>query len=139
LTREADAAGRAQPGSYRTELLPDLVRIAVAAKDLRSARRLLDGPELKTTRDEHALVTARAVLAEGEADFRQAALHYKEAAERWAAFGLPLEEGMTRLGEGRCLAAVGAPGASAALRRAKRIFRTLGAEIPDHVEPLTMA
>ena len=127
LARQADAAGRAQPGSYRTELLPDLVRIAVAAEDLRLARRLLEGPELKTARDEHAFVTARAVLAEGEGEFREAAALYRDATKRWATFGLLFEQGMGRLGEGRCLAAVGAPGASTALQRAQRVFARLGA------------
>jgi hypothetical protein len=129
FAREADAAGRGQPGAYRTELLPDLLRIAVAAEDLRLARRLLESPELKTARDEHAFVTARAVLAEGEAEFRDAALLYGEAAERWAAFGILFEQGLGRLGEGRCLAAVGAPGASTAHRRARRIFQKLGARV----------
>jgi tetratricopeptide (TPR) repeat protein len=129
LARAADAAGRAQPGSHRTGLLPDLIRIVVAAKDLRLARRLLESPELKTIRDEHAFVTARAVLAEGEAEFRDAASLYREAAERWAAFGLLFEQGMGRLGEGRCLAAVDAPGASSAMRRARRIFQRLGARV----------
>ncbi len=54
-----------------------------------------------------SLLTARAAIAEASGDLDAATVAYVEAAGRWAAYGFVLEEGLTRSGAARCLAALG--------------------------------
>jgi hypothetical protein len=66
------------------------------------------------------LLTARAIVAEARGE-RAAAQLYREAAERWQAFGRRLEHAQALLGLGRT-----GPDADA-LRRAREVFVELGA------------
>jgi tetratricopeptide (TPR) repeat protein len=107
---------------------PDIVRIAVAAGDLGLAERAVGGVEPPYPYAEHALVAARAVVAEARRRFDEALADYRDAAARWATFTIPLEQGFALLGEGRCLAALGRHAeAGEALAHARSIFEGLGA------------
>ena len=68
-----------------------------------------------------ALASTQAQLAEAAGD-RAAAELYMEAAERWREFGNIPERAYALLGQGRCLAALGEPGAEAPLREAKELL-----------------
>ena len=108
--------------------LPSELRTAVALGDLDLARRLAAKTVASRPLDSHALVLLAALEAEHEGRLEKAAGRYAEAASRWRAFGAPYEEVYARLGEGRCLAALGrGEDACAPLRRAARVFRRLGA------------
>jgi Flp pilus assembly protein TadD len=103
--------------------------MAVGLGDLDLARRLAAKTVASRPLDSHALVVLAALEAEHEGLNELAAERFAEAASRWRAFGAPYEEAHARLGEGRCLAALGrGDDASAPLRRAARVFRRLGAD-----------
>jgi hypothetical protein len=51
--------------------------------------------------------------------------HYREAGERWRAFGNVPERAYALLGQGHCLAALGKPEAEAPLREARELFAAL--------------
>ena len=90
---------------------------------------MLDGSRpgpAATPQDEYAVVTAEAQLAEAAGLHAEAAQRYHEAAERWREFGNVPELAYALLGQGRCLAALGKPGAEEALREAKELFTSMG-------------
>ena len=72
------------------------------------------------------LVAAEAQLAEAAGDRVEAASMYADAAERWQKFGNVPERAYALLGQGRCLAALGKPGAEEPLREAKELFASMG-------------
>jgi hypothetical protein len=106
-------------------LLPGLVRSTLALGDPELAARLVEGFEPTVPQKEHALASARALLAEAAGDADAADL-YAEAAERWRTFGNVPEHAYALLGQGRCLAAVGDPAAQAPLREAHKLFASVG-------------
>jgi hypothetical protein len=114
------------PGTSGYGLLPELVRCALAASGRELAAEIADGLEPHTPLQEHALVGARAVLAEGAGDSAEAAQLYAEAGERWRDFGSLSECAYALLGRGRCLVALGRPGAEAPLREARQLFVSMG-------------
>jgi tetratricopeptide (TPR) repeat protein len=114
-------------GSY-VAWLPGLVRVAQAVGDRDLAARLVADLEPKSPLGEHALVTARAAIAEQFDETEAAANLYAEAASRWALFGNVPEEAFALLGQGRCLATLGKPQAVTPLREASKLFSSLGAE-----------
>jgi class 3 adenylate cyclase/tetratricopeptide (TPR) repeat protein len=102
LLDELDRATHAGK-TYRAVGLPDALRICVAAKAISLGERLIDAIAERTERAAHAVVTARAVLAEAHGELQRAAEQYADAAERWSEFGFVLERGQALLGAGRCL------------------------------------
>jgi hypothetical protein len=124
LLQKLDQLGStvAEPSSN----LPSLLRTALALEDQPLAQRLSARIEPITPWHEHALASARAQLAEAAGDRVAAAEGYKDAAERWRAFGNVPELAYALLGEGRCLAAFGKPGAGEPLREAKELFTSMG-------------
>jgi hypothetical protein len=109
--------------------LPAELRTAFELDEPGLARRLAAKTIASRTFDGHALVLLAALESEHEGRPDRAAGRYDEAASRWRAFGAPYEEAHARLGQGRCLAALGrGDDAAAPLRRAARVFRRLGAE-----------
>ncbi len=91
----------------RATFLADAVRVCVAAGAPERGTTLVSGAEMTAPRDRYAVLTARAVLAEGAEETEQALQLYTEAVERWTEFGYVLERGQTLLGKARCLIALG--------------------------------
>jgi tetratricopeptide (TPR) repeat protein len=108
--------------------LPDLVRVAIAAGDADLGRRLANGLKPVYQLDQHAAVTAHALLAEQHGEHAEAAALFADAAGRWERFGVPWEQAQALLGQGRCLLPLGRPTeAREPLRVARDIFASLGA------------
>ncbi|HEX9599375.1 MAG TPA: adenylate/guanylate cyclase domain-containing protein [Gaiellaceae bacterium] len=127
LIDELEGSTRDYAG-WRSHELADALRVCSRAGELELGRRLLEGGAEFVPRDRHEALTARAELAEGRGESERAAELYAEAAERWGEFGHALERGLTLLGRGRCLAALGwTDEATAPLREADAAFRHLGA------------
>ena len=76
---------------------------------------------------EAAKASARAALAEARGAADGAAALYGDAAKRWQELGYVYERAHALLGKGRCLAVLGAAGASEALTEARAIFSRLRA------------
>jgi class 3 adenylate cyclase/tetratricopeptide (TPR) repeat protein len=112
---------------YRGLFVPVAVRLLVAVGDVYGARAILPGPtEVRTRRHRLGLDTALAAIAEAKGD-AAAAVRYGEAAEAWADYGFSLEEGLTLLGQARCLASAEDPRAGEVLARARSVLGRLGA------------
>jgi hypothetical protein len=111
---------------YYASVLPDLVRSALAVPDPALAGALVQGVEATTPLFEHALVAARAQLAEEAGNHEQAAGLYAEAGERWRGFGNVPERAYALLGQGRCLAALGTTAAEEPLSEARELFALMG-------------
>ncbi|HEU0245691.1 MAG TPA: adenylate/guanylate cyclase domain-containing protein [Gaiellaceae bacterium] len=110
---------------YYTSVLPGLVRTALALDDAALASSLVEGVQPVTPLAEHVLAASHAQLAEAAGDNAQAAALYAEAAERWRDFGNVPERAYALLGQGRCLAALGKPGAEKPLREARDLFASM--------------
>jgi class 3 adenylate cyclase/tetratricopeptide (TPR) repeat protein len=111
---------------FRGQYLADLVRV-LAGPDLAMARELLDDTRPTATRYRLAAATAGAVLAEAGGDPEEAAARYAEAADGWKGYGHVFEHALGLLGQGRCLARLGHPGAALSLRAAAETLSGLGA------------
>ncbi|MGN6176465.1 MAG: hypothetical protein ACTHPS_26465, partial [Streptosporangiaceae bacterium] len=106
----------------------DRVRPPRSAGHPRVAALLADGLHLLYPLDQHAVITARALLAEQRGQHAHAAALFADAAKRWGRFEVPWEHAQALLGQGRCLLAIGQPSeAREPLRTAQDIFTTLGA------------
>ena len=111
--------------------LPEMVRCACDAGNLELAERILRDAKPRFPYAAHALVGGRARVAEARGEFQDALAGYRDAATRWTDFSMPLEEGHARLGEARCLIALGRQDeAQAPLSQSRAIFERLGAEAP---------
>ncbi len=108
--------------------LPDLVRVAIAAGDADLGERLANGLKPVYQLDQHAAVTARALLAEQHGKHGDAAALFADAADRWERFEVPWEQAQALRGQGRCLLTLGRPAeAREPLRAAGDVFSSLGA------------
>jgi class 3 adenylate cyclase/tetratricopeptide (TPR) repeat protein len=105
LVEEIEEVTRDRP-VFRARHLPEALRVCVAAGAIPLAEGLLRIDAHMAARYRHAVLTARAVLAEAQGRLEEASALYEEAAERWADYGFALEHGQTALGAGRCLVAV---------------------------------
>jgi len=109
--------------------LAQAVRTSLAAGDRELAEVLVE--EVKSTHPlgVHALVSAKATLAEDREEYGAAAAGFADAAAGWNDFGVPYEEAQALLGEGRCKIAMGrAADAALPLEQARAIFARLGAK-----------
>jgi hypothetical protein len=107
--------------------LPRLARAAAALDDNDLLASLATGfPEL-TPRQQHALVTVRAIQAERAGEHGRAAALYADAANRWKQFTEAIEQAHALLGQGRCLTALGDAAADVPLRSARVVFDRMGA------------
>jgi len=98
------------------------------AGDLDVIRRLVDSIRMTAGRAGHALVGARAVLAEADGNPEAALLLFEEAAKRWAEYGFVFGQGLALLGSARCLLALGrTTEATPVLHQARDIFAGLEA------------
>jgi class 3 adenylate cyclase/tetratricopeptide (TPR) repeat protein len=124
LLAELDQAGTRETPYYARQLAA-MVRTALAAGDLKLAKRLADTLEPRYPLDEHALCAARAQLAEHAGDHAEATNLYTEAAARWQEFGNVPERAYALLGQGRCLLADGRLGAERPLCEARDLFASM--------------
>jgi tetratricopeptide (TPR) repeat protein len=109
----------------------DLIRIACATGEIALAQRLLDANLALPGRTENIVVTGRAAIAEAEGRLEDAAAGYRDAAERWQAYGVVPEHGFALIGQGRCQVALGrAAEAREPLLAARELFTRLGASLP---------
>ena len=109
--------------------LSQAVRTSLAAPDRDLAEVLVDDVTSTFPLSEHALMSAKALLAENAGEHETAAAGFADAAARWHGFGVPYEEAQALLGQGRCLVALErAPEAAAPLEAAREIFARLGAK-----------
>jgi class 3 adenylate cyclase/tetratricopeptide (TPR) repeat protein len=107
--------------------LPRLARAAHALEDDDLLFRLAAGVPDVLPRQQHAHVVVRAIEAERAHEHRRAAALYADAAGRWEQFTELIEQAHALLGQGRCLVAVGDPGADRPLRRGRALFEQMGA------------
>jgi class 3 adenylate cyclase/tetratricopeptide (TPR) repeat protein len=126
LLGELERTSGMRGDAYYAAVLPQLVRYALALGDPALAARLIAGVEPHTPLQQHALATCRAALAEAAGDHATAATVYADAATRWRRFGDMPELAYAQLGQGRCLVALGTPGADGPLREAQELFTTMG-------------
>ena len=111
--------------------LPDMVRCACDAGKLELADRIVRDALPRFPYAAHAQVGARARVAEAHGRLEDALASYRDAAARWAAFGMPLEEAHARLGEARSLIGLGRRDEAATpLSQARAIFEGLDAVAP---------
>jgi class 3 adenylate cyclase/tetratricopeptide (TPR) repeat protein len=129
LIAELELATREQPDWARLLHAVPLLRICVELGELELGERLLDRTAARGARLEHALVAGRAVSAEARGRADEAAKLYADAAGRWRGYEFPFEEAQALLGHWRCT------GDEDSMRRAREIFRRLGAVVPEATAP----
>ena len=106
----------------------EAVRAALAAGAPDLAAELAGALQPRYPLEQHAMVTARALLAEHHGQHAEAAALFATAAGRWKRFEVPWEHAQALLGQGRCQLALGQPAeAREPLRTAREIFSSLGA------------
>jgi class 3 adenylate cyclase/tetratricopeptide (TPR) repeat protein len=128
LLAEAAAWPHAAEASLYPACLPEMARTATDAGDPTLAQRLVAPLEPTFAYHQYALCAAAAVLAEARGRFAEAAARHGEAADRWGSFGVVPERAHALLGRGRCLVALGHPGAGEPLRQARQVFAGLRAQ-----------
>ena len=111
---------------HRALFLPELTQMCVAAGAFELARDLGTGFTTDVGRVGGARVAAAAVLAEAGGETEQALELNEEAARRWQDYGFVPGRAVARLGGGRCLVALGRPGADERLAEARDLFSSLG-------------
>jgi tetratricopeptide (TPR) repeat protein len=128
LLSELERTPRVRDTPYYSATLADAVRIALAAKAPDLASRLAEGVEPIYPLREHALASARALLAEHRGDHVEAEVSFADATQRWRRFEMPWEQAQALLGRGRTLLALGRMSESIdSLREARDLFLRLGA------------
>jgi class 3 adenylate cyclase/tetratricopeptide (TPR) repeat protein len=128
LLAEAAAWPHAAEASLYPACLPEMARTATDAGDPTLAQRLVAPLEPTFAYHQHALCAAGAVLAEARGRLADAAGRHGEAADRWRRFGVVPERAHALLGQGRCLVALGHPGAGEPLGQARQVFAGLRAQ-----------
>jgi class 3 adenylate cyclase/tetratricopeptide (TPR) repeat protein len=113
---------------YRAHHLTDLVRVCLAAGRGGLASSLVNGTAETAARRRLSVRTSRALLAEADGSFAEAAATFEDAAAGWEAYGNVVEQGLALLGAGRCLQPSDASRAGSLLTRARAVFEGLGAE-----------
>jgi tetratricopeptide (TPR) repeat protein len=108
---------------------PVTVRTALGIRGPEFAEGLLKGMQPFCPFASNVQLSARAAITEARGDLRAAVALYRDAADRWEAFGMAVEHAFARLGLGRCLVRLGrADEAQAAVVTARAIFTSLRAE-----------
>jgi class 3 adenylate cyclase/tetratricopeptide (TPR) repeat protein len=105
-----------------------LLRVVLRLGDLALAKRLLADKEASavTPYDRPPLASAKAQVTEAEGGYAAAAELYRDAAELWRQFSNVPECAYALLGQGRCLRALGDPGADQPLAEARKLFASMG-------------
>jgi tetratricopeptide (TPR) repeat protein len=125
---EVEQATRGISDFHRARFLDELAAIYIEAGELDAARMFVDSIRMTFGRAGHAVVGARALLAEADENPKAALPLFEEAAKRWTEYGSVLGRGLSLLGSARCLLALGrSTAATPVLHEARDIFATLGA------------
>jgi DNA-binding SARP family transcriptional activator/tetratricopeptide (TPR) repeat protein len=111
----------------RANHLVDAVHVCAAAGDHALGERLLAGAANVMARQRHAVLTARATLAEADGTLDEAATLYAAAAAAWEDYGHVLARGQALLGLGRCRISLRREDRNAPLTAARELFARLGA------------
>jgi class 3 adenylate cyclase/tetratricopeptide (TPR) repeat protein len=128
LAREVEEITREGAAGMRARHLPELVSIALVSGASDTAHRLLHANYFDAGRPAHAVVAARAVVAEFNDKPAEALELYEDAAARWSEYGSVLERANALFGAGRALIALGRPHeATARLQEARTLYQDLGA------------
>ena len=128
LAREVEEITREGAAGLRARHLSELVSIAFVAGAADTAERFLDGNHVDAGRPAHAVVAARAVVAEFNDKPAEALDLYEDAATRWSEYGSVPERAYALFGAGRSLLALGRPHeATARLEEARTLYQDLGA------------
>jgi DNA-binding SARP family transcriptional activator/tetratricopeptide (TPR) repeat protein len=107
LVRELAEATHDRDPSKRAHELPATTRVAVAFGSAEIARRMIPEGEPTYLRSRLCIAISRALLAESDGAFDEAAWLHAEAARGLAEYGWPFEEAHARVGAARCLLALG--------------------------------
>jgi len=126
LLEELERTSGIRDEGFYAAALPGLVRCALVIGDTAVAARLVAGVEPRSPLQQHALAACRAALAEAAGDRVTAATAYAAAVAGWREFGDVPELAFALLGQGRCLIALGTPGADDPLRDARELFTSMG-------------
>jgi hypothetical protein len=126
LLEELERTSGIRDEGFYAAALPGLVRCALTLGNTALATRLVAGVEPRSPLQQHALAACRAALAEAAGDRATAATAYADAVARWREFGDVPELASALLGQGRCLVALGTPGADGPLREARELFTSMG-------------
>ncbi len=127
LLSEVEATDHLADASELATYLPAIVRSAIELGALDLGERLAGHLTPRYPCAEHALVAVHAALSAARGQREAAVDGYREAASRWNAFGMVIEEGFALLGQGRCLLELSSPGdANAPLLAARDIFTRCG-------------
>jgi class 3 adenylate cyclase/tetratricopeptide (TPR) repeat protein len=127
LLAELSNARATWTASYAANL-GEAVRTALAAGAPGLAADLAGALQPRHPLQQHAVATARALLAEQCGKHAEAAALFADAAARWEQFQVPWEQAQALLGRGRCLLMLARPAeAREPLRTAREIFSSLGA------------
>jgi class 3 adenylate cyclase/tetratricopeptide (TPR) repeat protein len=126
LLAELDQTPASRTDPVYASVLPGLVRTALNINDPDLANSLSQGVPHITPLQQHALASCQAQLAEAAGNHTEAASLYADAAQRWRDFGNVPECAYAALGQGRCLTALGDPGAEHPLTEACELFASMG-------------
>jgi hypothetical protein len=126
LIAELERLPESRADPYYARQLPTMLRTVLAVGDQALATRLLDGLDPLYPLREHALLTARAQLAEHAGEHAEGARLYAESGARWRVFGNLPETAYALLGEGRCLLTLDRPEAQRPLRGARDLLASMG-------------
>jgi tetratricopeptide (TPR) repeat protein len=128
LLAELSNAHAAWTNTYAANLATAM-RAALAAGAPELAAGLAGALQPRQPLQQHAAVTAQALLAEHHGQHAEAAALFTAAAGRWEKFEVPWERAQALLGQGRCLLSLGQLAeARAPLHTARAIFATLRAK-----------
>jgi class 3 adenylate cyclase/tetratricopeptide (TPR) repeat protein len=126
LLHELDQTPTSRNDPVYASVLPNLVRSALALDDPTLATSLTQGVPPLIPRQQHALTSCQAQLAEAAGNHSEAATLYADAAQRWQQFGNVPERAYALLGQGRSLHALGDSRAEQPLRLAHELFALMG-------------
>jgi tetratricopeptide (TPR) repeat protein len=126
LLEELDRIEASRTDPVFAGMLPALVRSAVALGRSDLAASLIHGVPPLPPRQQHALASSQAQLAEVTGNSAEAATLYADAARQWHEFGNVPERAYALLGQGRCLRALGDPEAEQPLTEAREMFASIG-------------
>jgi tetratricopeptide (TPR) repeat protein len=126
IREEADLVMNAESAFFNFFHLTDVARICAAADALDVVEAILERVQPTAAREHHGVLTARAVTSEARGSLEEAARLYVQAADDWARFPHPLEQGLALMGAGRCLLGHTGTGKEE-LVAARRILSSLGA------------